>query len=87
ITKRGRKGLRKTLYLAARSLVLHNPYFRKLHDYYKSRSDHPLKPKESLIALCSKLIRVFFVIGTKQCKFDGEKMLSDIPQMCTQEAT
>ncbi|WP_010530519.1 IS110 family transposase [Lentibacillus jeotgali] len=86
ITKRGRKGLRKTLYLAARSLVLHNPYFRKLHDYYKSRSDHPLKPKESLIALCSKLIRVFFVIGTKQCKFDGEKMLSDIPQMCTQEA-
>jgi transposase len=86
ITKRGRKDLRRGLYLAVRSLVVHNPSFRALHDYYKTRQDHPLKAKESLIALCCKLIRVFFVIATRQCPFDGEKMLSDIPQMAMQEA-
>lgn len=86
ITKRGRKGLRKTLYLAARSLVLHNPAFRALHEHYKTRQHRPLKAKESLIVLCRKLIRVCFVMAKKQCAFDGEKMLEDIPQMSTQDA-
>ena len=86
ITKRGRNALRKTLYLAARSLANHNPAFRALHDHYKTRQHRPLKPKESLIALSNKLIRVFFVMTTKQCAFDGEKMLGDIPQMSGQKA-
>lgn len=86
ITKRGRKRLRKILYLAVRPLVVHNPAFRALHEYYKTRRDHPLKAQESLIALCCKLIRVFFVIAKKQCPFDGEKMLRDMSQMTMQEA-
>jgi transposase len=36
---------------------------------------------QSLIALCNKLIRVLFTIGTKQIEFSEEKMLKDIPHM------
>lgn len=86
ITKRGRRELRKSLYLVVRPLVVHNLAFKALHEYYTTRRDHPLKKQESLIALCCKLIRVFFAIATKQCPFDGEKMLQDIPQITMQEA-
>lgn len=86
ISKRGRKRLRRALYLAVRPMVAHNKYFKALHAYYTTRQEHPLKKQESLIALCNKLIRVLFVIGKKQCAFDGEKMLQDMPQMSMQEA-
>ena len=80
ITKRGRKRLRRALYLAIRPLVAHNPTFKTLHQYYTKRPDRPLKKQQSLIALCCKLLRVLFVIGQKQCEFDGSKLLKDIPQ-------
>ncbi|SFE37066.1 Transposase IS116/IS110/IS902 family protein, partial [Lentibacillus persicus] len=86
ISKRGRKRLRRALYLAVRPMVANNTSFKALHDYYTTRRDHPLKKQESLIALCNKLIRVLFVIGKKQCAFDGEKMLQDMPQMTMQKA-
>lgn len=80
ITKRGRKRLRPALYLAIRPLVAHNPTFKALHHYYTKRPERPLKKQQSLIALCCKLLRVLFVIGQKQCEFDGAKLLKDIPQ-------
>ncbi|MDQ0258121.1 transposase [Evansella vedderi] len=80
ITKRGRSKLRRALYLAIRPLVAHNPTFKALHHYYTNRSDKPLKKQQSLIALCCKLIRVLFVIGQRQCQFDGSKLLQGIPQ-------
>ena len=39
---------------------------------------NPLKKKQSLIALCCKLIRVMYALGTQQVEYDGEKMLNDI---------
>ncbi len=36
---------------------------------------------QSLIALCNKLIRIFFAIGKKQFEFSEERMLKDIPHM------
>jgi len=39
---------------------------------------NPLKKKQSLIALACKLIRVLFVLGKKQVKYDGEKLMNDI---------
>lgn len=81
ITKRGRKKLRKALYLAVRPLVASNPTFKALHTYYTKRPDRPLKKQQSLIALCGKLLRVLFAIGQKQCEFDGGKLLKDIPQI------
>lgn len=86
ITKRGRRRLRKALYLVVRPLVVHNSAFKALHEYYTTRKDHPLKKQESLIALSCKLIRVFFAMATKQCPFDGEKMLQDMPHLSMQEA-
>lgn len=81
ISKRGRKRLRRALYLAVRPLVRHNPTFKDLHTYYTSRPERPLKKQQSLIALCCKLLRVLFVIGQKQCEFDGSKLLQGLPQI------
>lgn len=81
INKRGRKRLRKALYLAIRPLVAHHPTFKTLHLYYTQRPERPLKKQQSLIALCCKLIRVLFAIGRKQCAFDGKKLLRGLPPM------
>lgn len=86
ISKRGRSRLRRALYLAIRPLVAHNPTFKALHEYYTKRPENPLKKQQSLIALCCKLLRVFFVIGNKQCKFDGSKLLRGLPQVETLQA-
>lgn len=60
ISKRGRKRLRKALFLAVRPLVTHNPPFKALHHYYTNRSGCPLTKLQSLIAICCKLLRVLF---------------------------
>lgn len=86
ITKRGRRRLRKALYLVVRPLVVHNAAFKALHEYYTTRQEHPLKKQESLIALSCKLIRVFFAMAKKRYRFDGEKMLRDMPQFSIQGA-
>ena len=86
ITKRGRSRLRRALYLAIRPLVAHNSTFKTLHQYYTKRPNRPLKKQQSLIALCCKLLRVLFVIGNKQCEFDGSKLLRGIPQLETLQA-
>lgn len=81
ISKRGRGRLRRALYLAIRPLVAHNATFKTLHRYYTNRPERPLKKQQSLIALCCKLLRVLFVIGNKQCEFDGSKLLQGLPQV------
>lgn len=86
ITKRGRKKLRRALYLAIRPLVSNNPTFKALHRYYTTRSTNPLKSKQSFIVLCGKLLRVLFVIGKKHCEFDGSKLLKGIPEIETLQA-
>lgn len=86
IDKRGRKRLRKSLYLAIRPLVRYNPTFRALHEYYTTRLNRPLKKQQSLIALCGKLLRVLFVIGKKQCEFDENKLLMGIPELADLQA-
>ena len=66
--------------------VKNNPEFRKLHHYYTTREKNPLKKKQSLIAICCKLLRVFFVIATKGCAYDREKLLADIRKNQPQKA-
>ena len=75
ITKRGRCRLRALLYRAALTLVAKNPEFRALHMYFTTRRDNPLKKKQSLIAICNKLIRVLFELGRKQKNYDATKVL------------
>ena len=78
ISKRGRARLRALLYRVVLPLVAKNNEFRKLHRYYTTRAKNPLKKKQSLIALCCKLIRVLFALGKKQVKYDGEKLINDM---------
>ncbi|QKY68677.1 IS110 family transposase [Lentibacillus sp. CBA3610] len=81
ITKRGRRRLRSLLYQVARPLSIHNEGFKELHHYYKNRANNPLTGKQSYVALSRKLIKIFFVIGTRNCSFDETRMLRDIPQL------
>jgi transposase len=78
ITKRGRPKLRALLYRVMMPMLANNQEFKKLHEYYTTRSDNPLKPKQSMIALACKLIRVFYALGQKHIKYDGEKLMNDI---------
>ena len=49
-----------------------------LHQYYTKRPVNPLKSQQSRIALCCKLIRVFFTLGKKQTNYNGKKLINDI---------
>ena len=88
ITKRGRKRLRYLLFEAAMSLVSKNAEFAQLHRYYTTRRINPLKKMQSLMAVACKLIRIFYVMLTKQVDYDPQKMISDIrrPEIYLQAA-
>ena len=78
ISKRGRSGLRKALYLAVFSLIRHNQGFKDLHKYYTTRAQNQLKGKQSMMALARKLLRIVFACITKGESYDEKKMLDDI---------
>jgi len=56
-------------------MVAKNPEFRVLHLYFTTRRNNPLKKKQSMIAICNKLIRVLFELGRKQKNYDASKVL------------
>ena len=66
------------LYLAAKPLVTHNPEFVELHRYYTKRAKNLLKKIQSLIAVGCKLIRVFYILLTKNVDYNAQKLLKDI---------
>jgi transposase len=78
ITKRGRPKLRALLYRVMLPILAKNQEFKQLHEYYTTRRDNPLKPKQSMIALACKLIRIFFALGQKHVMYDGQKLMNDI---------
>jgi transposase len=78
ISKRGRRQLRSVLFRAMMPLVSKNDEFKELHNYYTSRSENPMKKKQSIIVLCCKLIRVLFAMMTKNIDYSGEKLINDI---------
>jgi transposase len=84
ITKRGRSRLRAILFRTILPLVATNEVFNRLHHDNMNRKDNPLKPKQSLIALCCRFIRIAFALITKNEKYDEKKLLSDIYR-CSKE--
>jgi transposase len=78
ISRRGRARLRAILFQAVLPLVSKNQEFAAIHRYYNNRAKNPLKKKQSLIALCCKLIRVFYALLTKGCTYDPVKLVTDI---------
>ncbi|XWN53145.1 IS110 family transposase [Anoxybacillus flavithermus] len=78
ISKRGRKRLRALLFRVMMPLIRHNQAFRTLHEYYTTRPVNPLRKKQSIVVLCSKLLKVLYAVCVKQQAFDGERMIEDI---------
>jgi len=78
ITRRGRSDGRYAIFQAVLPLAARNPEFRKLHQYYILRENKPLKKMQSIIALCGKLIRVFYAILKTGSNYDAQKMMNDI---------
>lgn len=77
ITKRGRPGLRRLLYLAALVAVAKTAEFKALHTHLKNRAQNPLKPKQALVAIACKLIRVLFTLARKQRNYDRQIVLGE----------
>ena len=73
ITKRGRPGLRKFLYLAVLHLVVNNEEFRKLHHYYTRTKK--MKKIHSIVKLCGKLARVLVGIVHQKEMYVPEKVV------------
>lgn len=59
-------------------LLARNKEFRSIYDYYITRVKNPLKRRQAMIAVSSKLICVFYVALTKGVDYDRFKMMSDI---------
>lgn len=80
ISKRGRSRLRALLFRAVLPMVAKNPEFKAMHEYFKTRSCNPLKKKQSLVALCGKLIRMLHTLGTKKIPYKAEDVLGPVRQ-------
>ncbi len=78
ISKRGRSRLRCLLFRAMLPLVATNAEFKELHKHFTTRSDNPLKKKQSLIALCGKLVRILYTLGTQQKEYDPVAVLGPV---------
>ena len=78
ISHRGRKRLRYWLFQAAKSAVSHAEEFKKLHVYYTTRAENPLKKMQSLIVIACKILRIIYTMLKKGVKYDPEKMMQDI---------
>jgi len=77
ISKRGRGRLRALLFRAILPIAATNEVFNKLHHDNISRKENPMKKKQSLIALCCRLIRIVYSIITNDQKFDPDKLIRE----------
>jgi transposase len=78
ISRRGRRRLRHGLFMAMITILATNPEFRQLHQKNITRENNPLNKMQSIIALCGKLIRVFYALLRTGTDYSAEKMLGDI---------
>ncbi len=78
ISRRGRRRLRHGLFMAMITILATNQEFRLLHQKNLTREKNPLTKMQSIIALCGKLIRVFYGLLRNGTDYSADKMLSDI---------
>jgi len=78
ISRRGRRKLRHGLFMAMITILATNPEFRQLHQKNITRENNPLNKMQSIIALCGKLIRVFYALLRTGTDYSADKMLGDI---------
>lgn len=63
ITKRGRSRLRCALYRASLIMIAKVPEFQALHTYFTTRAENQLAGKQSVTAICCKLLRIIFSLA------------------------
>lgn len=80
ISHRGRKRLRHGLFMTMIAILGKNPEFRELHHRNLTRERNPLNKMQSIVALCGKLIRVFYAILRSGVDYNPEKMMGDMQQ-------
>ncbi|SEL47141.1 hypothetical protein [Paenibacillus sp. OK003] len=61
-------------------MVAKNPESKALEHYFTTRSQNLLKKKHAIIALCGKLIRILFTLGTKQKEYDANDVMGPVRQ-------
>ena len=81
ISKRGRFALRSYLYQVAFVLVAQNQEFKQLYKYLTKRQQNPLKKKQALIVIATKLIRVIFSLIKSKELYDPRKVLGSFREM------
>jgi transposase len=80
ISRRGRRRLRHGLFMAMITILATNPEFRQLHQKNLKRETNPLNKMQSIVALCGKLIRVFYALLRTGRDYSADKMLGDVKQ-------
>lgn len=83
ISKRGRRKLRALLFRVMMPLILHNPAFKQLHEYYTTRPNNPLRKKQSIVVLCGKLLKVLHALCKKKVVFSEHQMMTDFASLQT----
>ena len=83
ISKRGRRKLRALLFRVMMPLILHNPAFKQLHEYYTTRTANPLRKKQSIVVLCGKLLKILHALCKKKTMFNEQQMMSDFASLQT----
>ncbi|MFJ7734688.1 IS110 family transposase [Lysinibacillus sp. NPDC097231] len=78
ISKRGRRKLRALLFRVMMPLLRHNEAFKKLHEYYTTRTANPLRKKQSIVVLCGKLLKILHTLCKKRVYFDVSHMMKDL---------
>lgn len=83
ISKRGRRKLRALLFRVMMPLILHNPAFKQLHEYYTTRTINPLRKKQSIVVLCGKLLKILHALCKKKTTFNEHQMMTDFASLQT----
>lgn len=81
ISKRGRFALRSYLYQVAFVMIAQNQEFKQLYRYLTKRPLNPLKKKQALIVIATKLIKVIFSLIKSKELYDSKKVLGSYRQM------
>lgn len=81
ISKRGCPELRTALYRVLTALLENTPAFKPLKEHFMRRTDNPLNSIKANVAMCNKLLRIFYAMIVHDEDFDEEKMLGDIRRM------
>ena len=81
ISKRGCPELRTALYRVLTALLKNTPAFKPLRDHFMKREDNPLNAIKANVAMCNKLLRIFYAMVVHDEDYDEKKMLGDIKRM------